>query len=206
MTPKFFYFDMGNVLLRFDHEIACRQMGQVAGISADRVRQIVFDSGLERRYERGEVTSREFYDIFCRESGTDGDYEALYRAGGAIFEINVPLIPIVVQLRAVQHRLGILSNTCEAHWDYCSSGRYSVISKLFDVVALSYVLGALKPERAIFEAAARLAQARPQEIFYVDDRNENVAAARDCGFDAVLYTTPARLAADIRKRGVRINY
>ena len=37
MPPKFIYFDLGNVLLRFDHELACRQMAAVAGTTPELV-------------------------------------------------------------------------------------------------------------------------------------------------------------------------
>jgi FMN phosphatase YigB (HAD superfamily) len=44
------------------------------------------------------------------------------------------------------------------------------------------------------------------EIFFVDDRPENVTGALEAGLDAVLYTSPACLAADLRRRGIGFNY
>jgi HAD superfamily hydrolase (TIGR01509 family) len=71
---------------------------------------------------------------------------------------------------------------------------------------LSYELHAVKPERAIYEAAARLAGHEPNEIFFVDDRPENVAGAREAGFESVLYTDVPQFVADLRKHGFRFNY
>lgn len=33
MRPRFFYFDLGNVLLYFDHSLAMRKMAKIAGVS-----------------------------------------------------------------------------------------------------------------------------------------------------------------------------
>lgn len=52
-----------------------------------------------------------------------------------------------------------------------------------------------KPDRRIYEIAAELAGAAPERCLFVDDRNENVEAARTLGMTGVLYRTAADLAA-----------
>jgi len=205
--PKFLYFDLGNVLLHFDHGLACRQIEAESGIHRELVRQIVFVSDLELRYERGEISTREFYEIFRQQSGLASlpDFERLLRATAAIFEVNLALLPLLTQLHSAGNRLGVLSNTCEVHWQYVSDGRYPFLNRLFEVYALSYELKSLKPEPQIYAAAARLASCEPGEIFFVDDREDNVAGARAAGFDAVQFTTSAALAAELRLRGVEFN-
>ncbi len=206
MPPAFLYFDLGNVLLNFDHRLACRQMAEVSGVLPERVWEVVFENGLELRYEAGEVSDREFYDIFCRETLSRPDLDRLTWASSAIFEINAPILPIVAALDAAQYRLGILSNTCRPHWNYCSSGRYGIITRAFDIYALSYEIGACKPDARVYRAAAELAGVAPQEIFFADDIASHVTAACQAGFDSVIYTTPANLAGELRQRGLRFNY
>ena len=206
MPIEFIYFDLGNVLLHFDHQLACRQMGEVAGLAAEKVWDAVFAGDLEQRYESGALDDRGFYDEFCRATGTNPDFDRLLLAGSEIFRPNVSVIPIVSQLDAAGYRMGILSNTCPAHWAYCATGRYTLIRDCFDVFALSYELGACKPNPEIFRRAAELARAKPEQIFYVDDIPGHVAAARKAGFDAVQYTSAPQLARDLRERGVTFNY
>ena len=206
MPPRFLYFDLGNVLLNFDHRLACRQMGEVAGLPEQRVWDIVFAGDLELRYEAGEIDDREFYDIFCRQADARPDYEALLLAGSAIFTPNLSIFPVVAALDSAGYSLGILSNTCPGHWAYCSGDRYTLISRAFDVYALSYQLGACKPAAKIFAGAAELAGVPPQDIFFVDDIAGHVAGAQAAGFDAVQYTTTAALVAELRRRGLAFNY
>ena len=204
--PRFLYFDLGNVLLHFDHHLAARQMAQVAGVSEERVWEVVFAGDLEARYESGQIGDREFHELFSRATDTRPDFDALVLAGSDIFTPNVSIFPVVAALAAAGYRLGILSNTCPGHWAYCAGGRYGVIARGFEVYALSYQLGACKPSPQVFAAAARLAGVAPREIFFVDDIAGHVAAACAAGFDAVQYSTTPRLVAELRARGLEFNY
>jgi putative hydrolase of the HAD superfamily len=202
---KFLYLDLGRVLLHFSVDRMCRQMAELAGVAPAMVSSILFQGDLQNRYERGEISGAEFHEAFCRASGTRSDYAALTRAGSDIFEINVTMLPVVSQLRAAGHRLGILSNTCEGHWEHCLA-RFRILAEDFQVYTLSYRLGAVKPNAEIYRDAARLAGVRPEEIFFTDDIEANVAGARAVGFDAVHYTSTPRLVAELRARGIRFNY
>jgi HAD superfamily hydrolase (TIGR01509 family) len=60
----------------------------------------------------------------------------------------------------------------------------------------------MKPDRAIYDEAIRRAGAPAHEIFFTDDRRENVDGARAAGLDAVLFTSPAQLERDLAERGL----
>jgi HAD superfamily hydrolase (TIGR01493 family) len=205
-TPSFLYFDLGNVLLFFDHEQGCRQMAAVAGIEVAQVREAVFGSGLEYHYEAGEMSTTEFYEEFCRATGARPNLDQLAYAAAAIFQLNVPIKAVLAQLASAGYRLGLLSNTCEIHWNYFADGRYSLIPEVFDTLALSFQIGALKPDPKIYLAAAELAGVAPQDVFFVDDIAGHVAGAKAVGFDAVQYTSTPALVSELRKRGVEFNY
>jgi FMN phosphatase YigB (HAD superfamily) len=202
----FLYFDLGNVVARFDHLKGCRQMAEVAGITSEQVFAAVFDSDLNRRYELGDVTTREFHSEFCRATGTNPDFDAFFHAAGDIFELNRSLIPVIAGLEAAGCRLGLLSNSCECHWQQLLNSEYGVFPAAFSVFALSFKIKAMKPDPKIYRAAAELAGVAPTEIFFCDDVMGHVIGAREAGFDAVQYTTTPALVADLRRRGVRFNY
>lgn len=201
-TPQFLYFDLGNVLLNFDHPKAARQMAELAGRTQKEVWDIVFDSDLEVRYESGAIDCQAFYDEFCRRTKSAPDFAKLKHAAAEIFERNEPVITIVEQLHAAGHRLGVLSNTCAAHWEYCIDGRYSFLNRCFRVFALSYELKSMKPDPLIYIRATELAGVSPDHIFFVDDRPENVAAALAAGYDAVEYHGAEGLMIDLSERGL----
>jgi FMN phosphatase YigB (HAD superfamily) len=206
MPPRFLYFDLGNVLLKFDHKIACRQMAEAAGVEPEVVWKTAFEGPLFLQYERGEVSSEEYYQRFCEATGSRPDRAALELAASDIFWLNAPIVALVGQLKMAGQRMGILSNTNQAHWQFIDRGYYGILADRWEQYALSFRLGAMKPEPEIYRAAAELAGVAPEEIFFVDDRPENVEGARRAGFDVVLYTTATALAAELHQRGVRFNF
>ncbi len=116
------------------------------------------------------------------------------------------MVPVLAGLEGAGYRLGLLSNTSACHWAHFLHADYALIPSIFSVLALSFEIGALKPDPAMYAAAAELAGARPQDIFFCDDILGHVAAARQAGFDAVQYTSTPALVADLGSRGVRFNY
>ena len=50
-------------------------------------------------------------------------------------------------------------------------------------------LGAVKPEPAIYEHLIRISGLQPSQIFFIDDKPENVRAATIVGIFAKVYTT-----------------
>src|SRR5579885_375397 len=117
-SPRFFYFDLGNVLLFFSHARMCRQMAAVAGVDEERVRHVLFDTGLEIGYARGNLSKTEFYERFCQAVDRRVDFEQLALAANEIFEVNVGTKAILASLRGAGYRLGLLSNTNELHFNY----------------------------------------------------------------------------------------
>ncbi len=205
-VPKFLYFDLGRVLVDFSHPRMFAQIAAVAGCEAAQVEQLLFASGLNEQYERGELSTEEFYEAFCRQLGKRPPLEELLAAASAIFELNTSMLPVVAQLAAARWPMGILSNTCAAHWDYCTRRFRLLTDGLFRVHALSFEIGVTKPDAAIFRAAAEQAGVEPTNIFYTDDIPGHVEAARAAGFDAVVYTSTPQLVAELRRRGVRFAY
>jgi FMN phosphatase YigB (HAD superfamily) len=204
-TP-FLYFDMGNVLLMFSHERMAAQMAAVAGIESARAWEILFGGDLGIRHETGLITAAQFYDEFVQSAGVASvDRAALDRAANDIFWLHTPLVAIAGRLNAAGYRLGILSNTNDAHWRFVAE-RFAYLTELFHVHAMSFDIHAMKPDRAIYREAARMAGVSPQDVFYTDDRPENVEGAIAAGFDAVLFTTPAALSLDLWRRGIVGNY
>ena len=115
------------------------------------------------------------------------------------------MLPIVAQLRQAGYRLGILSNTCECHWQYCIE-KYRFLTDYFQVHALSFRIGAVKPEAVVYRSAAELAGCRPEEMFFVDDIPGHVEGAKAVGIDAIVYSSAAQVAAELRSRRLRFNY
>ena len=54
-------FDMGNVLMPFSHYRMCAQIAVLSGVSTRRTWSLLIDSGLQWKFERGELSEAEFH-------------------------------------------------------------------------------------------------------------------------------------------------
>jgi putative hydrolase of the HAD superfamily len=212
MRPAAIYFDLGNVLVGFSHERMVRQMAEVAGVSPDLVRHVLFaDEGPDCpqwQVEDGRLDVDGYYEYVCERTGCRPDRRALEHAACDIFWPLDETGALVRRLAGAGHRLGILSNINPLHWGFICDGRFPLLQRAgepggpFEMTVLSYEVGAMKPDPRIYAAAAARAGVPAGELFFVDDRAENVAGALAAGLDAVPFVGVGQLIADLRERGV----
>ena len=203
-TIDFIYFDLGKVILDFDHKIGCQQVAALAGISAEEVDQALFGLGLEVEYETGLINCGQFHEKFCELTGSKISEVDLLNSMSDIFTPNLPIFPLIAQLGAANIPMGILSNTCRAHWDLVYS-RYKILQDFFEPLILSYEVKSMKPDSVIYHRAIEMAGCDIRKCFFVDDRQENVDGANAAGMDAVLYRSVPELIEALVERGIRIN-
>lgn len=204
-TIDFIYFDLGKVILEFDHDVGCQQVSDVTGVSPENVKSALFDSGLEDRYETGLVNCSEFHAEFCKLTNSDSNQQEFLTATSDIFTPNLAMFPLISQLSASKFPIGILSNTCKAHWELVYA-KYIILRQFFSPVILSYEVNSMKPDAAIYGRAIEMAGCQPNKCFFVDDKQENVDGAIEAGIDAVLYRSVPELAKELSQRGISINF
>ena len=193
-------FDMGNVLVFFSHERMCRQMAEVCDVTPTRIRETVFDTELQWRFERGQISEAAFHRTMERILDRSIDIASLRRAVADIFEPHPEIMPLLWRLKTLGIRLVLLSNTCRIHIDWVRD-QFSVLDP-FDSFVLSCEVGAIKPEPAIYERALEEIQCLPEECFYTDDIPRYVEVGRQFGLQAEVFRDVATLARHLRARGL----
>jgi putative hydrolase of the HAD superfamily len=196
-------FDLGNVLIYFSHERMCRQIGELVGRSGEEVWRLLMGSAPYVRYETGAISTIEFARELERLFDRQIDPAALSRAASDIFWRNESIEPVIEQLAARGYPLVLLSNTCDMHHHWVDE-RFAVL-RHFERRALSYQVGACKPQPEIYHAAASLAGVALNECFFTDDTPGHVAAARQLGIDAVVYRDTQQLVAQLQRREITLS-
>lgn len=203
MPPAFVYFDLGNVIAPFDRQRAFERMAAVCGAAPAAVQRAVLPD-LQAELEGGRLDWAGFHAEFSRRTGSRSDPTALAAAASDMFFLNAALLPVIAGLERARVPLGILSNTCEIHWRHLLGLRWGILPGRFREFVLSHEAGSSKPEPAIYALAARRAGVAPEAIFFCDDLPEHVAAAREAGWDAEVFTTAAVLADQLGRRGINL--
>ncbi len=98
---------------------------------------------------------------------------------------------VVRELQQAGFAVHALSNHPADHvaWLY----RRFPFMREFDTVVISGLVGVTKPNRAIYEHLRAALRQRP--CVFLDDRLENVVAARDCGIEALHVASPGAVRA-----------
>jgi putative hydrolase of the HAD superfamily len=195
-----FVFDLGNVLVRFSHERMCEQIAALCGRSGREIRTCLIETGLQWDFERGRCDEKAFHRRLEAAADRSIPIDDLRHAASDIFEPNDEVVTIVRKLKQSNYRLVLLSNTSIAHYEFIRS-RWDVLDP-FDEFVLSYQVGAIKPEPAIFDAALAAIGCQPEEAFYTDDIAAYVEAGRSRGLDAEVFTTADELRQQLAARAI----
>jgi FMN phosphatase YigB (HAD superfamily) len=181
--PEVVVFDLGKVLVDFDYGIAARKIASRGWLSASEVQQFIDHSPLLLRYETGQINQQEFFDEVSAVTGFSGDIEEF---GGFFADIFTPIDRLVefhARLRAREIPTFILSNTNDLAVGHIR--RNFPFFANFNGYVFSYEHGAMKPQEKLYRIVESLAGAVGEKIIFLDDRQENIAAAAARGWQVI---------------------
>ncbi len=194
--------DLGRVVLWFDNDVFLRKLAGRSGKTLAEVKAAVHgDLELLRRFDGGAVTPAGFHARVMAIVGADMAYGDFYGIYNDIFSPNPAAIDVLGRAKAAGYKLLLLSNTDPERFGFVRR-RFPAIA-LFDHFVLSYELKLLKPDPAIYLAAARSAGSEPQECVFIDDMEENIRGAVEAGLASIHYRPETDLAAELRGLGLR---
>ncbi|MDG6909887.1 MAG: HAD family phosphatase [Nitrososphaerota archaeon] len=187
--------DVGGVLIENPWIETARAMGTQHG----KEEAVVFEAltRLSRELDGGRLSLAEFHGRVCAELGLHVEFSAFKRA----LESSLKKVPsvwgAVDSLRRERGaRVVALSNMSREVWKSLQE-RFD-IGSLFSSEVLSFELGILKPDPAIYIEAVKRADAQPGACLFVDDIVENIEAARALGIKAYLARRPEDTASFLR--------
>jgi putative hydrolase of the HAD superfamily len=190
-------FDYGMVLSGPAHPPAWAHMQTLTGLSA-----AAFDAAYwapRRAYDRGDLDGRAYWQAVSPTSDAS-TIDLLVQADTDLWtQPNPPMLAWAKELQMAGIRTGILSNL----GDLMTEG---VLSRFdfspFHHRTWSHRIGYAKPEPEIYTHAIAGLETPPEQILFLDDRLENIEAARAAGLETLLYTTHAAFESEMRSRGL----
>lgn len=199
---KILLFDFGAVLIPIDPKLSYNAFKDL-GAKAELENQ----DELFHQLERGDLNTDEFLSalqpFFFRKNIFKKDLAA---AWNALCHEPIPSenIDLLKRLRKKGYKLYLLSNTNELHLQKikANSGRfrYAKFLKQFDGIYFSHEMGHRKPEPAFYKKVLKEAKLKAADCYFIDDREENVEAARKLGIESYLFNPKKEKIADIAKR------
>ena len=196
---KVIIFDLGNTLIRFDHNISAKKLANLFHLDSEKVKSLFFDSGLTRLFEKGLISNKGFHSRVAELLNIKisfGDFATIWND---IFWEDEESCRIARELKH-DYRLLLLSNINRMHFDYIV--RKFDIMKIFDDMVLSFIVGAMKPEHPIFQEAVKKAGVEKSAILYIDDRDDLIKEANALGIESIKYEGAQKLKKDLKERGI----
>lgn len=189
MSPRVVAFDLGGVVVDVDH-------GVLAGLGArEHVEAALFGEGRHDDLTTGKLDGDAFVAAAAAALAWDVDVVARHwREVVRFSDGGLALVEAVARVR----RVAIWSNTDPLHWGQLGPALEAVAVD----VAPSFRVGTMKPRADYFARALARLDVAPAEVLFLDDRADNVAAARALGIDAVVVRGVAAAAGLLTARGI----
>ncbi len=195
-------FDYGLVLTGPPHPAAWERMKAVLGAS-----EADFHGAYWRQrhdYDRGVLNGEGYWRAVAMEVGQapgEATIQELFAADTELWtQPNQPMIDWAAALQAAGVRTGILSNLGDAMEEGVRV-RCPWLSG-FDHLTFSHRLQTAKPDLAIYRHAAEGLRVAPAAVLFIDDREDNIAAARQAGMQAIQYTDHAAFLQAMHAAGL----
>lgn len=186
---KLFVFDLGNVILPFEHRQIASKLHEFSRIQtrftpAD-IFKYLFDQekGLVNPYEEGLMSSHEFFAKLRERYKLELEFDEFKDIWNLIFDENPEVNDIIMYLKKSGYPVFLLSNTNELHFSYITE-RYPIIHSM-DEWILSYEVGAKKPKKKIFDAVFERTITTRSETVFIDDIRRNTEAATEYGLQSL---------------------
>ena len=159
---------------------------------------------VDQAWERDEINVDEYLHrtvFYQPRSFSQAEFFDAMRAQSAVLADSG--IGILRQLAASEeHVLATVNNESRAMNEYRLT-KFNLLD-YFDAFFSSCYLGLRKPDRKIYQVALDVLQRDPEQVAFVDDRPENVAAAAALGIHGIRYEGSAKLAAELERLGVSL--
>ncbi len=172
---RFVYFDVNGCLVYFFHR-AFSKLAEETGVSPDLAESTfwLYNDDICR----GAITMDEFNRKFAEKLGVPSfDWESYYLDAVEPIEGMAEL----VAWAARHYRIGLLTNIAPG-MVLALRARGMLPDVDYDVIIDSSEVGALKPEKRIYEIAQERAGVAANEILFIDDTRPNIMAADKLGW------------------------
>ena len=182
-------FDLGDVIVHIDYPTTIAEFQKLSHIDFNEIVSYSSQNKIFDLFETGKVSSKEFRDELRKHLHPGTTDEAIDFAWNSLLlaypEKNFKLL---MELKA-HYKTFALSNINPIHLitiDRVAKEKFGVkdFESFFHRAYYSHIAGFRKPEKEFYELLIKNEDINPYATFFVDDKEENVDAAKKLGFQA----------------------
>lgn len=181
-------FDFGGVLIDLYRDKCIEAFRAIGYPQAEEMISLYGPSDILQKLEAGEITGHELVELIRQDSGnTTITYEQVQGAYLA-FLGRIPVVKLraIRALREAGFKVCGLSNINEFVMPFVRERLFTAdglrMEDYIEEPYLSYEMGLLKPDAAIFHRMIERSGLKPEHTLFIDDSAKNIQTARELGF------------------------
>jgi len=191
-NKKTIIFDFGNVLINLDFDDCFQNFERILNVdwSERRLPQFLKDSIYQ--YDKGLINDDQFVQSFLKLNGSSNYNEIVEAWNSLLRDIPSERFNFLEKLSG-KFNLILLSNINNLHLDCVHNylvNEFDISDfeeRYFDKVFYSHIIGKRKPDNEIYQFVTNALNIAPQDILFIDDLKENVKAAQQNLWNAVVH-------------------
>lgn len=163
-----------------------------------------FFTGVFSEALRGDALVRDLLPSYLKRWGWTSDVDVFLKLWvESEREADVSMLSLVQEYRDKGFKVCLATNQ-ESH-----RARYMRtcmgFEDVFDELFISCELQAMKPDRAFYERITNALDASPEQIIFIDDQEHYVSAARDFGWNSIVFSDSSQCKTELAQLIARYN-
>ncbi len=195
-------FDFGNVLLDLDYPKIIQEFKKVANKNQENIRKLVMDSKILNKFETGQIEAERFLAAVNQILATDlseAEFERIWNSMlksitnermEKVLKIGERFDTYILSNSNITHELAFEAMVVDA------TGRDSIRDFVKEAY-FSHEVGMRKPNQDFYEFVIEDISNYPSRMLFLDDRLDNIEAAREAGMKAVQIFNPDKQLNEI---------
>jgi FMN phosphatase YigB (HAD superfamily) len=190
-------FDIGWVFVRLRYQ-PLLDLLRARGVEADDLHSILARAALDE-HESGRLHGLGLLERLASLTREPVSVDELYAHWIGMFELETAMVDLAHRL-SEGHRVYLLSNIGDLHWGHLS--REYRLHRIGHGALPSFLAGVMKPHAGIYAEAERRFALEPAATVFIDDRPDNIAAARARGWHGIVHDGYQGTVSALRGLGV----
>lgn len=194
---KTIIFDIGNVLADFNFE-GCFKYYTSDDETYQKMVRATIMSPVWNEFDKGVWSDEEILQGFIKnDPSIERELRTMFTNLTGIIKQREYAIPWIRELKQSGYQVLLLSNFPQRIYEIHKKNELQFLD-VVDGGILSYREKLVKPDPEIYHLLMKRYQLIPKECVFMDDREENVIAAREVGWQAIQFSTKEKALAELK--------
>ncbi|MCJ8277412.1 MAG: HAD-IA family hydrolase [Bdellovibrionales bacterium] len=196
MSYKLVIFDLGNVLINIHFDQCFRAWSKKSGLEVSKISSWFSEDEMYQKHERGQITGHDYFEYVNQSLNMGLSYEDFLEGWNSIFGVAIKETAEFIEAYSSKIQMCALTNSNKLHRDAWTELYRKELSRM-DKVFCSSLIQTRKPEPYSYNHVLNEMNITASEAIFLDDKLENIEAARELGINSILFDNSVRAISSL---------